>query len=241
MRRWIFALLVFLAAALPAYASCTAETYEGNPYTICRFDVRSDPLALYNLDADGQPYGSFAALDAALKAKGQSLAFAMNAGMYDEALKPIGLYVEAGKQQKKINRRDGPGNFHLKPNGVFYIAGGTAGVMETEAYVRARRKPDYASQSGPMLVIDGAIHPKFTVDGVSKQRRNGVGAVDQHTVVFVISEAYVNFHAFARLFRDYLKCRDALFFDGSISSLYAPELGRRDGFFSLGPIVGLAK
>ena len=127
--RWLVVLALWCLAAAPAHAACATETFEGNAYTICRFDLRKEPLALFSLGRDGQPYGSFSALDAALKQRGKSLAFAMNAGMYDKALKPIGLYVEDGLQQKRINRRDGPGNFHLKPNGVFYIAGTTAGVL----------------------------------------------------------------------------------------------------------------
>jgi uncharacterized protein YigE (DUF2233 family) len=239
-RALLLALALF-ATAGPAVAACADETYEDNDYVVCRFDLRSDHLQLFNLAADGEPYGSFPALDEALKQQGKSLQFGMNAGMYDERLKPIGLYVEAGRQAKKLNRRDGPGNFHMKPNGVFYIAGNMGGVMETEAYARAGLRPDYASQSGPMLVIDGEIHPKFSEDGQSRNRRNGVGAVDDHTLVFVISESDVNFHSFARLFRNRLRCRNALFLDGSISSLHAPELGRSDSFSALGPIVGLVK
>jgi uncharacterized protein YigE (DUF2233 family) len=165
----------------------------------------------------------------------------MNAGMYDDALRPIGLYVERGVMQHKANRRDGPGNFHLKPNGVFFIDGDQGGVLETEAFLDRRLKPQFASQSGPMLVVDGAIHPKFSATGTSLQRRNGVGAPDDHTLVFAISEGFVNFHSFARLFRDHLGCPDALFLDGSISSLYAPDLGRSDGFAPLGPIVALVR
>ena len=161
--------------------------------------------------------------------------------MYDDRLKPIGLYVERGLEGKKLNRRNGPGNFHLKPNGVFYIEGVRAGVMETEAYVKAGVTADHASQSGPMLVIDGKIHPKFRADGKSRQRRNGVGAIDDHTLVFAISDSIVNFHSFARLFRDRLGCRNALFLDGNISSLHAPDIGRQDRFFPVGPIVGLVK
>jgi hypothetical protein len=89
---------------------------------------------------------------------------------------------------KKANRRDGPGNFHLKPNGVFFIDGEKGGVMETEAFLASGLEPRYASQSGPMLVIDGEIHPKFSEDGTSFQRRNGVGSPDPHTLVFAISE-----------------------------------------------------
>lgn len=241
MLRWLFLTLALLGSAAPAQAACADESFEGNDYVICRFDLRQDKLQLFSLNAKGEPYGSFAALEEALKAKGQSLAFAMNAGMYDDKLKPIGLYVEQDQTAKKINRRDGPGNFHLKPNGVFYIASDRGGVVETEAFITARLKPEYASQSGPMLVTGGKIHPKFTEDGTSRQRRNGVGASGNHTLVFAISDSYVNFHTFARLFRDHLQCPDALFLDGSISSLHAPELGRSDRFFPLGPIIGLVK
>lgn len=245
MRRglWLWSLLclALLWGTGGAKAACVHESFEGEDYTICRFDLRQDRLRLFSLGPDGEPYGSFTALEADLRGKSQDLAFAMNAGMYGEDLKPIGLYVEEGRVARKANRREGPGNFHLKPNGVFFIDGDSGGVMETEAYLAARLDPQFASQSGPMLVVDGKIHPKFSVTGTSFQRRNGVGAPDSHTLVFAISDGWVNFHSFARLFRDHLNCPNALFLDGSISSLHAPELGRSDGFFPIGPIVGLVK
>jgi uncharacterized protein YigE (DUF2233 family) len=240
VRLWLLALGLLLGAAR-AEAACTAETYEGNDYTVCRFDLRQDRLRLFSLDDRGEPYRSFAALSVALADKGERLAFGMNAGMYGEDLKPVGLYIEDGRTQRKLNRRNGPGNFHLKPNGVFFIDGDTGGVMETEAFAASGLHPQFASQSGPMLVVNGRIHPKFSADGTSLQRRNGVGAPDSHTLVFVISEDWVNFHSFARLFKDRLGCPNALFLDGSISSLHAPDVGRSDGFAPLGPIVGLVK
>jgi uncharacterized protein YigE (DUF2233 family) len=224
-----------------AEAGCVPERFEDNDYTVCRFDLRQEKLQLFSLDPGGEPYGSFRALEAALREKDLELVFAMNAGMYGDDLRPIGLYVEDGRRLKKANRRDGPGNFHLKPNGVFFIDGERGGVLETEAFLASGIAPRYASQSGPMLVIDGEIHPKFSVDGTSYQRRNGVGSPDPHTLVFAISEGSVNFHSFARLFRDRLGCANALFLDGSISSLHARDLSRSDGFFDLGPIVALAK
>ncbi|MCA3554706.1 phosphodiester glycosidase family protein [Aestuariivirga sp.] len=240
LRLWLLLLAVLIGAAR-AEATCTAESFEGNDYTVCRFDLRQDRLRLFSLDDNGAPYGSFASLRLSLEAKGETLAFGMNAGMYGEDLKPIGLYIENGKLLRKLNRRDGPGNFHMKPNGVFFIDGDTGGVMETEAFAASGVKPQFASQSGPMLVVDGQIHPRFSPAGTSLQRRNGVGAADGHTLIFVISEDWVNFHSFARLFRDRLNCPNALFLDGSISSLHAPELGRSDGFAPLGPIVALVK
>jgi uncharacterized protein YigE (DUF2233 family) len=231
--------LLLLPAA--ARAECGPLRFEGATYTVCRFELGRDRIVLFDADAAGKPYGSFAALANALGGEGKSLAFAMNAGMYDEALRPIGLYVEGGREIKKINLRKGGGNFHLMPNGVFYVKGTSAGVVESRAFARARVLPDYATQSGPMLVIDGAIHPKFSARGTSLKRRNGVGVAGPREVVFAISEGAVNFHAFARLFRDRLGCRNALFFDGTVSSLHAPDLGRSDAIVPLGPIVAVVR
>lgn len=239
--RWLFASLVLVVLQSPGFAAepiCARQAFEGNDYSVCRIDLHDMRLETYSLDASGQPFGSFDALVASLKAEGKDLRFAMNAGMFDANLKPIGLYVENGTQSKKLNTRNGYGNFHLKPNGVFFIAGDRLGVMATDEYVKSDVKPDFATQSGPMLVINGTFHPKFSESGTSYKRRNGVGMVDDHTAVFVITDNVVNFHAFAKFFRDDLKCPNALFFDGSISSLYAPELGRDDGFVPLGPMVG---
>ena len=38
--------------------------------------------------------------------------------------------------------------------------------------------------------------------------------------VRAVSEAPLTFHAFARLFRDTLGCRDALYLDGTLSKMY---------------------
>ncbi|HEY0145480.1 MAG TPA: phosphodiester glycosidase family protein, partial [Methylovirgula sp.] len=68
---------------------------------------------------------------------------------------------------------------------------------------------------------------------------NGVGVHDGHIVVFAISDDPVTFYQFATLFRDRLNCPNALFLDGSVSSLYAPAVGRDDALLPLGPIVGV--
>ena len=162
----------------------------------------------------------------------------MNGGMYDEDSSPVGLYIENGQELKRANTANGPGNFHLKPNGVFFVKGNTAGVTETARYLKQGLKPDFATQSGPMLVINGRIHPKISDQGTSRKIRNGVGVRDKQTAVFAISSGPVTFGEFARLFRDELGCADALFLDGSVSSLYIPSLNRSDGWMPLGPIVG---
>ncbi|OYW51860.1 MAG: hypothetical protein B7Z31_13325 [Rhodobacterales bacterium 12-65-15] len=195
-------------------------------------------MRLFHTGPDGTVYGSFNKVNAALAEEGKTLGFAMNAGMYHRDLAPVGLYLEEGVETSAIVTSDGPGNFGLLPNGVFCI-GETFQVIESRAYQADPPDCRFASQSGPMLVINGALHPSFVPDSDSLNIRNGVGvSANGDRAVFAISNEAVNFHSFARLFRDALDLPDALYFDGSISRLYAPELGRHDGGFPMGPIVG---
>jgi uncharacterized protein YigE (DUF2233 family) len=232
----LMAALLALAGPVAAQEVCAPRRVEDAAYTVCTLDLRRHEVRLFWKGADGEVIGTFDRLRAG--PEGERLVFAMNAGMYHEDRSPVGLYVEAGREMKRANTAAGPGNFHLKPNGVFYVAGRSAGVMETGRYLKSRVKADHATQSGPMLVIDGRIHPKISEDGPSRKIRNGVGVRDRSTVVFAISEEPVTFGAFARLFKDELGTPNALFLDGSVSSLYAPALGRNDGLLPMGPIVG---
>ncbi len=246
-RRSGFAALIFLAGlafgcVAPAVASCAPKDFDGAKFTVCAFDPRHEDIRLFWRGADGRPYGSLAALAEALKTKGQRLAFAMNAGMYAEDQSPVGLYVEKGQKLHNADTRGGGGsNFHMKPNGVFWIGDGAAGVTETGRYLANPPAARYATQSGPMLIVDGKIHPRIQPNGTSAKIRNGVGVSDSGAVVFAIAEEPVTFDAFARLFRDGLGCANALFLDGSVSSLYAPELKRDDEIEPIGPIVGVVR
>jgi uncharacterized protein YigE (DUF2233 family) len=207
---------------------------------VCEVDLRKQMIQLYWKRPDGAPYAYLRALPQSLGGSAGKLMFATNAGMFDPDLKPVGLYIERGTEMVRANTRAGFGNFHLKPNGVFFVTGDTAGVMETAAYLKQRLRPDLATQSGPMLVINGKVHPRFDRNSTSLKARNGVGSKDAHTVVFAISEGEVSFDAFARLFRDRLKCSNALFLDGgSAPSLYAPALKRGGNLLSLGPMLGV--
>jgi uncharacterized protein YigE (DUF2233 family) len=230
---------LFLAwLGAPALAApCADLGWEGRSYTVCRFDPRRDDLRLFWRAPDGEPLGSFEAAAATLK-PGEKLIFAMNAGMYDPDHTPVGLYVEKGVVLKRANTRGGEGNFHLKPNGVFFVGAGLAGVTETSHFLAVHPAADYATQSGPMLVVNGRIHPRIHADGVSAKTRNGVGLDREGQVVFAISNEPVTFHEFANLFRDALRCDNALFLDGSVSALYAPNLGRNDFTLPMGPMVG---
>jgi uncharacterized protein YigE (DUF2233 family) len=237
----IFGLLLASSAARVEAEPCRSETFDGAPYTICSFDLRQSDLRIFWRNEAGEPYGSFATLATGLAREGLTLEFAMNGGMYDRALSPVGLYIENGRELKAANTADAAGNFHLKPNGVFYIDGDEAGVLETGKFLAHRPAAEFATQSGPMLVIDGDIHPRFIADSDSLKRRNGVGVSGPHEVHFAISESGVSFHAFARLFRDRLGCDNALFLDGTVSSLYAPGIGRHDAWHRFGPIIAVVR
>ena len=241
MRRLLAALLAWGSAAPVAMAlGCEDLRYEGVPFTVCRVDPAQTELRLFLDDpATGLPFGSFANVDADLAGSGERLVFAMNAGMYHQDRSPVGLYVEDGQERARAIASAGPGNFGLLPNGIFCIGDGWARVIETLAYLRERPACRHATQSGPMLVIDGALHPRFLRDSDSRHIRNGVGTSDDgREVWFAISRQPVNFHLFARLFRDRLGARQALYFDGNVSRLYAPQIDRHDGGLPMGPIVG---
>ncbi len=225
-------------AASASEPPCRAITHQDVEFHVCTADPRRDRIRTYWRGPDGEPYSTLPRLPQA--ERGGALAFAMNGGMYDPVGAPVGLYVEEGRELKAANQAAGAGNFHLKPNGVFYVAGASVGVMETGRFLASGIRPDFATQSGPMLLINGRVHPRIRADGTSRKLRNGVGIRDGRTAVFAISERPVTFHAFATLFRDVLGCRDALFLDGgTASSLLAPSLERADGLIPLGPMIGV--
>lgn len=235
--RWLGLLLALLAA--PAQAvTCEDITFDGAGFTICTVDATTEDLRLFHSDADGALLGDFSAIAAAHPDK--TLAFAMNAGMYHADRAPVGLYQENGVVTSRIVTSDGPGNFGLLPNGVLCLTDTSAQVYESLDFVARAPACRDASQSGPMLVINGALHPRFIADGASRFVRNGVGTNrDGTAAVFAISNDAVNFHTFGRLFRDYLDLTNALYFDGKVSRLFAPAVNRSDFGFQLGPMIGV--
>jgi uncharacterized protein YigE (DUF2233 family) len=230
-------LLAWLALAAPALAlDCRDIRFEGTPYTICEVSPREERLQLFLNDSKDKPYGSFEAVEA----EHGPLAFAMNAGMYHDDRRPVGFFMKNGEELAPLVTQPGPGNFGLLPNGLLCLNAEGAFVVETLAYEAGERSCDSATQSGPMLVIDGELHPRFLPDSDSRYIRNGVGtSEDGSRAVFAISGRPVTFHEFGRLFRDGLGLPDALYFDGSVSRLHAPALGRDDWGAPMGPIVGL--
>jgi len=239
MRMMVFCLLSLAAcsqstARADPESYCRQQTFEGSRFTIC--DNEGGELHLFAATKAQTPLRSFA--DVAKQVDEKQVAFAMNAGMFDESGRPIGLATVDGVEAHRINVRDGGGNFHLKPNGVFMVTcGGRPAIFPSDAIPEFRCAPRLATQSGPMLVIAGKLHPKFDADGTSRLIRNGVGVTANGKAIFVISDEPVSFGKLARFFRDQLKTPDALYLDGVVSSLWDPANSRMDSHAPLGPII----
>lgn len=192
-------------------------------------------LSLHWKDENNQPYRSFSNLKNALAKKNKHLVFAMNGGIFQEDLKPLGLYIEKGKQKYRLNtRQNAYGNFYIQPNGVFYLTNDGQGVIVDTTEFKPNASVQYATQSGPMLVIDGEINLNLTQGSNSVRRRNGVGILADGRLVFAISKGFVNFYDFADHFKQ-SGCINALYLDGSVSQIYLPEKGYQyfDGVFGV--------
>jgi uncharacterized protein YigE (DUF2233 family) len=227
----LFALLLICALVpIRATALDSRLVHDGDvDFRVVTIDLGAEPLDLYWLDANGAAYGSIERLRQGGEAIGQTLAFATNAGIYDRSDRPLGLTIAGGRMLRPLNTtkpRGGSGNFGMQPNGIFYVdAEGHAGVVRTDVWRALAIDARLATQSGPMLVVDGAINPAFVEGSDSRKWRSGVCAPAPDKAVFAVSIAPVTFHAFARLFRDTLGCRDALFLDGTLSQIYTASDG----------------
>jgi uncharacterized protein YigE (DUF2233 family) len=230
MKRLVLA-LALLAAPLLASA---------DPFTAITVDTRTEHLELFLNDDQGASFRRLDRLDAWLKSQNRQLRFAMNAGMFEPDLSPVGLFVAHGRELKPLNLVDGRGNFFLKPNGVFYLTAAGPGIVRSTKYSERAAEILLATQSGPLLLEGGAINPAFGPTSKSKHIRNGVG-VRGTEAIFVISNEPVTFYELATYFKDQLHCQDALYFDGAVSSLLAPELRRSDSTVDLGPMIAVMK
>ena len=226
-------LLSFVGAAFTASNSAT----EDERFIEYRVDLKKQTIQFYWKDENGQLYRSLGELKQSLHAKGKKLVFATNGGMYQTDNSPLGLYIENGKVLKQLNTKDATGNFYLKPNGVFYITNDNkASICTTEAF-ESNSKIKYATQSGPMLVIDGKLHSAFQKNSTNLNIRNGVGVLPDGKIMFVMSRKGINFYEFATYFQN-AGCKYALYLDGFVSRTYLPEKNwtQTDGDF--GVIIG---
>lgn len=220
-------------------SACKAVAFEGVPLTHCIADPAQHSIATANLGPDKQPFGGLSAFAASVEP--ETIAFAVNGGMYGDDLKPIGYYVQNGERLKELNRENGSGNFYMKPNGVFFGTGTKWQVLGSNTFFNTvGDRPQFGTQSGPLMLVDGKLHPEIQDDGPSRAVRNGVGVDASGKAHFVISDAPISFGQLARYFRDEVKVSNALYLDGQVSSLWDPARGRMDKG-RLGPIIVVTK
>ncbi|HUB67133.1 MAG TPA: phosphodiester glycosidase family protein [Candidatus Methylacidiphilales bacterium] len=224
-------------------AGLQAATFRGQSFWIRTVDPGKEDLRLFWKDGQGKPLRDFAPLAAMLTADGRKagLSFAANAGMFEADSRPVGLLVEDGKEESPLNLGEGAGNFYMKPNGVFLInQKRRAMVVEASSYTALLTPVIWATQSGPLLVNEGDIHPDFIEGSANKKLRSGVGVRKDGIIVFAISRGPVNFYDFAYFFLHSLNCPNALYLDGEISAFYVP--GMKSGApHQFGPMFGLIK
>ena len=242
----LFSLLSFLLyAVLPLSVDASEAqqiSYEGSTFDVYRLDADEvSKLRFYWKREDGEPYKTIGRLKLSLQEQGKKLLFATNGGIYSKEYTPLGLYVEQGEKLGSLNMGQGSGNFSMKPNAVFYVDSNGAHIEDASKLTVGIETMHDAVQSGPVLLLDGKMHPRFFKESDSYNIRNGVGIDSKGGVVFAISNTPVNFYTFAALFRDKLDCKNALYLDGSISEMYLPELDRTFTFRFFTTIFGVAE
>jgi len=237
-----------------AYAISSDKTiqeivYKGKKYVFIEANLKKQDVELFNEIDSTQKVHDFKSIHAVKEKENKQLLFAMNAGMFSKSQKPIGLYVSEGEISTPINLiQKGPGhrgNFYdFPPNGVFVInAKNKAFIIKSAEFGTFEKKNEtlLATQSGPMLVIDGVFNKAFNDGSPNVNIRNGVGVNKKGNPVFVISKQEVNFYEFSVLFRDVLDCDNALYLDGVVSQWFAPEVNEKiESKYKIGPIVSVS-
>jgi len=203
-------------------------------------DLKKDKVEFFLRDKNGEYFNKFLLLNKVLRARNKELTFATNAGMFMTNYLPLGLYIENKKIITPINKKAGNTNFYLKPNGILYITKeNSAQIVTTEKY-KPSSKIKYATQSGPMLLIDGKINKQFKKASLNLNIRSGVGIMKNGEILFAISKIPVSFFDFAEYFKR-SNCANALFLDGGISEFYYPDQGMTDNINNFGPIIAVVK
>ena len=217
-------------------------TYRNQKFDVVKIDLRKTPIQFFWKNKKGQLIRSLENLKKELENENKELLFAMNAGMYSLDRNPQGLFIKNGKTIKPLDTlQDGYGNFYLQPNGVFFIKNDSAGVLPSNLFSKKNIAPTWATQSGPMLLINEKVHPIFTEGSTNLNTRNGVGVISKHEIVFVISQKEVNLFDFAMLFKEKLNCKNALYLDGFVSRAYIPKLDRKNLDGNFGVMIGVFK
>lgn len=217
-KRLLILAFIALTAALAAF---TFNKNQQDGFIFYTVDPSKDDVQLYWKNEKGEILKSIQNLKKFIENKDSTLVFAMNAGMYKADNTPLGLFIQNNKTLVPVNNSTGQGNFYLKPNGVFYITtDNKAVVCRTESFQNTGNVK-FATQSGPMLLIDGQIHGSFIQGSTNLNFRNGVGILPNGKILFAMSTKEISFYDFAEYFQRE-GCENALYLDGYVSRTYLP-------------------
>lgn len=239
-KRHILWLALGILVAIVNYYSVTGEKpWEDRDRILSHvIDPAQEELAFYWKDAQGELYSNFERLKEGLAEEGRDLVFAMNGGMFLKDQSPQGLFIEKGFVHKELDQKqEGYGNFYLQPNGVFYLDQNQKAYIRESSSFSYSEEIKYATQSGPMLVIEGELHPAFREGSENLHIRNGVGLMEDDKLLFAMSTERINFFDFASFFKD-RGCKQALYLDGFVSKTFLPEKGYEQMEGSFGVIIG---
>ncbi|MGB1296018.1 MAG: phosphodiester glycosidase family protein [Flavobacteriales bacterium] len=232
---------VILTLSVVGILSFTLNQSNNNRHILSHIvDLKNQTLKFYWKNEKGENFNNFGGLKNWLKSKKEQLTFATNGGMYNRDQSPQGLYIEHGETLAKIDTvENGYGNFYMQPNGIFYITNNNKGVVcKTKDFKNINVK--YATQSGPLLLIDGRIHSKFMEGSKNLNIRNGVGILPNGNLLFAMSKEKINFYDFATYFKSQ-GCKNALYLDGFVSKTYLPDKNWKSIDGKFGVMIGETK
>lgn len=230
-----------LIGLLLVFCLCCKEKMEHeDTFVMYQVNPKERKVRLYWKNGNHEILKSIGNLKHDVESQHENLIFAMNGGMFEPDNSPKGLYIEDSKILKPMDTLQGPGNFYLPPNGVFFLTqDNQPGIVETKRYVQSPNIR-YATQSGPMLLTNGAINPIFQKDSKNLNIRNGVGILENGELVFAMSKKEVNFYSLAQLFKE-LGCKNALYLDGYVSRTYLPEKNWKQEDGNFGVMIGVTE
>ncbi len=221
-KRIVFVGLLLVLLFISATQLSMDKTRDTSRIISHEVNLSQTTLQFFHKNDKGVLYSNAKNLQKELQQDGKKLLFAMNGGMYLKDQSPQGLYIEHGKVIKGIDQtQEAYGNFYMQPNGVFLIEKGNKARVVPTKELKLTKDILYATQSGPMLVIDGKLHPKFNKGSNSLFVRNGVGVLPNGNLLFAISKERINFYDFASYFKNQ-GCKNALYLDGFVSRMYLP-------------------
>lgn len=232
------AILILIIILLSSSFIFFKEQVKDDRFITYEVDLNDKEVKLYWKDEKNNNFKSIQNLKNWLETKNQTLLFATNGGMYKKDNTPQGLFIENFETKSNIDTLSGNGNFYLKPNGVFYIADNNEAKIDVTENFNLKKNIKFATQSGPMLVINNTIHSAFNENSKNLNIRNGVGVLENGNIVFAMSKKEINFYDFATYFKK-LGCKNALYLDGFVSRTYYPKENwiQTDGNF--GVLIGI--